>query len=129
MPEYLCFPQRSIQNILQFWTRTILWPICGIKLEQKLPLHPRPSWKPPIRSSQEKKRQLQESSLDSNPEGDLIELIKAFWFNEKEKIVANNILREKNNKKLQNSELLRFFTDNLNRDLVDRGVRKTELDL
>ena len=58
------------------------------------------------------KAQLKKIVWTSNPEGDLIELIKASSDNEEGRLVATTIFEEKNNKKLQNSDFAILYRTN-----------------
>jgi DNA helicase-2/ATP-dependent DNA helicase PcrA len=73
------------------------------------------------------KAQLKKVVWTSNPEGDLIELIKASSDNEEGKIVATTIFEEKNNKKLQNSDFAILYRTNSQSRSMEEALRKLNL--
>jgi DNA helicase-2/ATP-dependent DNA helicase PcrA len=73
------------------------------------------------------KAQLKKVVWTSNPEGDLIELMKASSDNEEGKIVATTIFEEKNNKKLQNSDFAILYRTNSQSRSMEEALRKLNL--
>ncbi len=73
------------------------------------------------------KAQLKKVVWTSNPEGDLIELMKATSDNEEGKIVATTIFEEKNNKKLQNSDFAILYRTNSQSRSMEEALRKLNL--
>jgi len=73
------------------------------------------------------KAQLKKLVWTSNPEGDLIELIKATSDNEEGKIVATTIFEEKNNKKLLNSDFAILYRTNSQSRSMEEALRKMNL--
>jgi DNA helicase-2/ATP-dependent DNA helicase PcrA len=73
------------------------------------------------------KAQLKKLVWTSNPEGDLIELIKATSDNEEGKMVATTIFEEKNNKKLLNSDFAILYRTNSQSRSMEEALRKMNL--
>ncbi len=73
------------------------------------------------------KAQLKKTVWTSNPEGDLIELIKATSDNEEGRIVATTIFEEKNNKKLNNSDFAILYRTNSQSRAIEEALRKMNL--
>ncbi len=73
------------------------------------------------------KAQLKKSVWTTNPEGDLIEVIKASSDNEEGKIVATTIFEEKNNKKLLNSDFAILYRTNSQSRAMEEALRKLNL--
>ncbi|SEF55660.1 ATP-dependent helicase [Algoriphagus boritolerans] len=73
------------------------------------------------------KAQLKKLVWTSNPEGDLIELIKATSDGEEGRIVANTIFEEKNNKKLNNSDFAILYRTNSQSRSMEEALRKMNL--
>ena len=73
------------------------------------------------------KAQLKKLVWTSNPEGDLIELIKATSDNEEGRIVATTIFEEKNNKKLNNSDFAILYRTNSQSRAMEEALRKMNL--
>ncbi len=73
------------------------------------------------------KAQLKKIVWTSNPEGDLIELIKASSDNEEGRLVATTIFEEKNNKKLQNSDFAILYRTNSQSRAMEEALRKLNL--
>jgi DNA helicase II / ATP-dependent DNA helicase PcrA len=73
------------------------------------------------------KAQLKKLVWTSNPEGELIELIKATSDGEEGRIVANTIFEEKNNKKLNNSDFAILYRTNSQSRSMEEALRKMNL--
>jgi len=73
------------------------------------------------------KAQLKKVVWTSNPEGDLIELMKASSDNEEGRLVATTIFEEKNNKKLQNSDFAILYRTNSQSRSMEEALRKLNL--
>lgn len=73
------------------------------------------------------KAQLKKLVWTSNPEGELIELIKATSDGEEGRIVANTIFEEKNNKKLYNSDFAILYRTNSQSRSMEEALRKMNL--
>lgn len=73
------------------------------------------------------KAQLKKLVWTSNPDGDLIELIKATSDGEEGRIVANTIFEEKNNKKLNNSDFAILYRTNSQSRSMEEALRKMNL--
>jgi DNA helicase II / ATP-dependent DNA helicase PcrA len=73
------------------------------------------------------KAQLKKVVWTSNPDGDLIELIKATSDNEEGRIVATTIFEEKNNKKLNNSDFAILYRTNSQSRAMEEALRKMNL--
>ncbi len=73
------------------------------------------------------KAQLKKVVWTSNPEGELIELIKASSDNEEGRLVATTIFEEKNNKKLQNSDFAILYRTNSQSRAMEEALRKLNL--
>ena len=73
------------------------------------------------------KAQLKKLVWTSNPDGDLIELIKAASDNEEGRIVANIIFEEKNTKKLNNSDFAILYRTNSQSRSMEEALRKMNL--
>lgn len=73
------------------------------------------------------KAQLKKTVWTSNPDGDLIELIKATSDNEEGRIVATTIFEEKNNKKLNNSDFAILYRTNSQSRAIEEALRKMNL--
>ncbi len=73
------------------------------------------------------KAQLKKLVWTSNPEGDLIELIKATSDNEEGRIVATTIFEEKNNKKLNNRDFAILYRTNSQSRSMEEALRKLNL--
>lgn len=73
------------------------------------------------------KAQLKKLVWTSNPEGDLIELVKATSDGEEGRIVANTIFEEKNNKKLNNSDFAILYRTNSQSRSMEEALRKMNL--
>ncbi len=73
------------------------------------------------------KGQLKKIVWTSNPEGDLIELLKASSDNEEGRIVANTIFEEKNNKQLNNSDFAILYRTNSQSRSMEEALRKLNL--
>ncbi|MFL0682137.1 MAG: ATP-dependent helicase [Algoriphagus aquaeductus] len=71
--------------------------------------------------------QLKKTVWTSNPDGDLIELIKATSDNEEGRIVATTIFEEKNNKKLNNSDFAILYRTNSQSRAMEEALRKMNL--
>ena len=73
------------------------------------------------------KAQLQKVVWTSNPEGDLIELMKASSDNEEGRMVAMTIFEERNNKKLNNSDFAILYRTNSQSRAMEEALRKLNL--
>ena len=73
------------------------------------------------------KAQLQKVVWTSNPEGDLIELMKASSDNEEGRMVAMTIFEERNNKKLNNSDFAILYRTNSQSRSMEEALRKLNL--
>ena len=73
------------------------------------------------------KAQLQKIVWTSNPEGDLIELMKASSDNEEGRMVAMTIFEERNNKKLNNSDFAILYRTNSQSRAMEEALRKLNL--
>jgi DNA helicase-2/ATP-dependent DNA helicase PcrA len=73
------------------------------------------------------KAQLKKLVWTSNPDGDLIELIRATSDGEEGRIVANTIFEEKNNKKLNNSDFAILYRTNSQSRSMEEALRKMNL--
>ena len=73
------------------------------------------------------KAQLKKDVWTTNPEGDLVELIKASSDNEEGRIVATTIFEEKNNKKLNNSDFAILYRTNSQSRAIEEALRKMNL--
>src|SRR5690606_33959306 len=73
------------------------------------------------------KAQLKKLVWTSNPDGELIELIKAASDNEEGRIVANIIFEEKNNKKLNNSDFAILYRTNSQSRSMEEALRKMNI--
>ncbi|SDD79472.1 DNA helicase-2 / ATP-dependent DNA helicase PcrA [Algoriphagus faecimaris] len=73
------------------------------------------------------KAQLKKTVWTSNPDGDLIELIKATSDNEEGRIVATTIFEERNNKKLNNSDFAVLYRTNSQSRAIEEALRKMNL--
>lgn len=73
------------------------------------------------------KAQLKKLVWTSNPEGDLIEMVKATSDNEEGRIVATTIFEEKNNKKLNNSDFAILYRTNSQSRSMEEALRKLNL--
>lgn len=71
--------------------------------------------------------QLKKTVWTSNPDGDLIELVKATSDNEEGRIVANTIFEEKNLKKLQNSDFAILYRTNSQSRAIEEALRKMNI--
>ena len=70
------------------------------------------------------KAQLQKIVWTANPEGDLIELMKASSDNEEGRMVAMTIFEERNNKKLNNSDFAILYRTNSQSRAMEEALRK-----
>lgn len=73
------------------------------------------------------KAQLKKDIWTTNPDGDLVELIKASSDNEEGRIVATTIFEEKNNKKLNNSDFAILYRTNSQSRAIEEALRKMNL--
>ena len=73
------------------------------------------------------KAQLKKIVWTSNPDGELIELIKASSDNEEGRMVATTIFEEKNTKKLQNSDFAVLYRTNSQSRAIEEALRKLNL--
>jgi len=73
------------------------------------------------------KAQLKKVVWTSNPDGELIELIKASSDSEEGRIVATTIFEEKNTKKLQNSDFAVLYRTNSQSRAIEEALRKLNL--
>lgn len=73
------------------------------------------------------KAQLKKVVWTSNPNGDLVELIKATSDNEEGRIVATTIFEERNNKKLNNSDFAVLYRTNSQSRAIEEALRKMNL--
>lgn len=73
------------------------------------------------------KAQLKKLVWTSNPDGDLIELIKATSDGEEGRIVANTIFEERNQKKLNNSDFAILYRTNSQSRSMEEALRKMNL--
>lgn len=73
------------------------------------------------------KAQLQKVVWTANPEGDLIELMKATSDNEEGRLVAMTIFEERNNKKLNNSDFAILYRTNSQSRAMEEALRKLNL--
>lgn len=71
--------------------------------------------------------QLKKTVWTSNPDGDLIELVKATSDNEEGRIVANTIFEEKNLKKLKNSDFAILYRTNSQSRAIEEALRKMNI--
>lgn len=73
------------------------------------------------------KAQLKKDVWTTNPDGDLVELLKASSDNEEGRIVATTIFEEKNNKKLNNSDFAILYRTNSQSRAIEEALRKMNL--
>jgi DNA helicase-2/ATP-dependent DNA helicase PcrA len=73
------------------------------------------------------KAQLQKIVWTANPEGDLIELMKASSDNEEGRMVATTIFEERNNKQLKNSDFAILYRTNSQSRSMEEALRKLNL--
>ncbi|WP_026956362.1 ATP-dependent helicase [Algoriphagus vanfongensis] len=71
--------------------------------------------------------QLKKTVWTSNPDGDLIELVKASSDGEEGRVVATTIFEEKNQKKLQNSDFAILYRTNSQSRAIEEALRKMNL--